>query len=326
MIKRKLTAFAVSSNHKFMCIRNHKFLPYILLTGMLLCVLNSLHAQQRPVFSQYMFNGLVLNPAYAGNQPQMSVSLLHRDQWVNVEGAPKTSTLIAHSALKDRPVGVGMLVSRDKIGVHDDYSVYASYAYKLNIGIGTLSMGLQAGFNYMVSDFTQLSTFDPDDQLFLGSVSRFNPNFGTGAFFNNKTTYAGISIPYIINNKVYDKEDIISEAREARYYFLTGGHVFTLSPNVKIKPSTLIRVQEGQPIGMDLNANVFLDNVLNIGASWRSGDAVIMLFELMLNKNLSFGYAYDHTLSSVRNYTDGTHEFMLTFRKSLGQEPCHAYF
>lgn len=306
--------------------QNHKYFLNLILVGLSLLISADLFAQQRPVFSQYMFNGLVLNPAYAGNQPQLNVSLLHRDQWVNVDGAPKTSTLIAHSALKDRPVGVGLLVSRDKIGVHDDYSVYASYAYKLNIGIGTLSMGLQAGFNYMVSDFSQLSTINPDDPLFFGTVNRFNPNFGTGAFFNNKTTYIGFSIPYLINNKVYDKEDIISEAREARYYFLTGGHIFTLSPNVKLKPSTLIRVQEGQPIGMDLNLNVFLDNVLNIGGSWRSGDAFILLFELMLNKNLSFGYAYDHTLSDVRNYTDGTHEFMLTFRKSLGKEPCHAYF
>jgi type IX secretion system PorP/SprF family membrane protein len=273
-----------------------------------------------------MFNGLVLNPAYAGNQPQLSVSLLHRDQWVNVDGAPKTSSLIAHSALKNRPVGLGLLVSRDKIGVHDDYSIYGSYAYKLNIGVGTLSLGLQAGFNYMVSDFTKLSTFNPDDPLFYGSVTRFSPNFGTGAFFSNKTTYAGISIPYLINNKVYDKDEIISEAREARYYFVTGGHVFHVSPGVKIKPSGLIRVQEGQPMGIDLNTNVFLQEVLNVGASYRSGDSVILLFEMLLNKTLSVGYAYDHTLSKIRNYTDGTHEFMLTYRRALGKGPCHAYF
>lgn len=298
----------------------------ILLVGAFLIFQHFAHAQQRPIFSQYMFNGLVLNPAYAGNQPQLSVSLLHRDQWVNVDGAPKTSSLIAHSALKNRPVGLGLLVSRDKIGVHDDYSIYGSYAYKLNIGIGTLSLGLQAGFNYMVSDFTKLSTFNPDDPLFYGSVTRFSPNFGTGAFFSNKTTYAGISIPYLINNKVYDKEDVISEAREARYYFVTGGHIFQVSPGVKIKPSGLIRVQEGQPMGVDLNTNVFLQDILNVGASYRSGDSVILLFEMLLNKNLSVGYAYDHTLSRIRNYTDGTHEFMLTYRRALGKGPCHAYF
>ncbi|MDF9797607.1 type IX secretion system PorP/SprF family membrane protein [Catalinimonas alkaloidigena] len=303
----------------------HRYL-IILIIGIFVLLQHSLIAQQRPIFSQYMFNGLVLNPAYAGNQPQLSVSLLHRDQWVNVDGAPKTSSFIAHSALKNRPVGLGLLVSRDKIGVHDDYSIYGSYAYKLNIGVGTLSLGLQAGFNYMVSDFTKLSTFNPDDPLFYGTVTRFSPNFGTGAFFSNKTSYAGISIPYLINNKVYDKEDVISEAREARYYFVTGGHVFHVSPGLKIKPSGLIRVQEGQPIGVDINTNVFLQEILNVGASYRSGDSIILLFEMLLNKNLSVGYAYDHTLSRIRNYTDGTHEFMLTFRRPLGKGPCHAYF
>ena len=258
-------------------------------------------AQQRPVFSQYMFNGLVLNPAYAGNQPQLSISLLHRDQWVNVDGAPKTSSLIAHSALKNRPVGLGLLVSRDKIGVHDDYSIYGSYAYKLNIGVGTLALGLQAGFNYMISDFSLLSTIDPNDPLFYQSVTRFSPNFGTGAFFSNKTTYAGISIPYLLNNKVYDKEDFISEAREARYYFVTGGHLFKLSEFVKIKPSGLIRVQEGQPMGMDINVNVYLDDVLNIGTSYRSGDAMILLFELMLNRNLRVNRFFDYRFGTIRS-------------------------
>ena len=314
------------NNHKGMVRGKSITLFHACVICLLLLIHLKTYAQQRPVFSQYMFNGLVLNPAYAGNQPQFSASLLHRDQWVNVKGAPKTSTFIAHSALKDKPVGLGLLLSRDKIGVHDDYSLYASYAYKLNIGIGTLSMGLQAGFNYMQSDFSQLSTFNPDDPLFLGTVNRFSPNFGTGVFFNNKNTYAGLSIPYLINNKVYDKEDFISEAREARYYFLTGGHIFNVNHFVKIKPSVLVRVQEGQPIGMDLNANVFLDDVLNIGASYRSGDAVILLFEMAINKNMSFGYAYDHTLSNVRRYTDGSHEFMVTYRKPLGKAPCHAYF
>ncbi len=298
----------------------------LLALGFLFMSQQEVAAQQRPIFSQYMFNGLVLNPAYAGNQPQLNISLLHRDQWVNVEGAPKTSSLIAHSAMKDRPIGVGLLVSRDRIGVHDDYSIYGSYAYKLNLGVGTLSMGLQAGFNYMTSDFSKLSTFNPDDPLFYGTINRFSPNFGTGLFFSNRNSYAGISVPYMINNKVYKKADVISEAREARYYFITGGHVFKVSDAVKIKPSGLIRVQEGQPVGMDINTNVFLQDVLNVGASYRSNDSVILLFELLLNKNLSFGYAYDHTLSRIRQYTDGTHEFMLTYRKALGKGPCHAYF
>lgn len=283
-------------------------------------------AQQRPVFSQYMFNGLVLNPAYAGNQAQFSASVLYRDQWMNVEGAPKTSSFITHTAFKEWPVGVGFLLSRDQIGVHDDYSIYGSYAYKIRTVAGTLAMGLQAGFNYTISDFRKLRVTDFNDPNFGTRHVRFNPNFGTGAFFNNKTTYAGVSIPFIINNKVYDKEDIISQAKEARYYFITGGHIFTLNKMLKLKPSTLLRFQEGQPVGVDLNANVFIDEVVNVGASYRSGDAMIFLFEILLNQNFTFGYAYDRTTSRIATYTDGTHELMLTYRRALGKGPCHAYF
>lgn len=291
-----------------------------------LCSVYPAFAQQRPVFSQYMFNGLVLNPAYAGNQKQFSASVLHRDQWVNIEGAPKTQSFITHTAFKDWPVGVGFMLSRDQIGVHDDYSMYGSYAYKIRTSAGTLAMGLQAGFNYTISDFKKLRVFDLSDPNFAARITRFNPNFGTGAFFSNKTTYAGISIPYIINNKVYDKEDIISEAKEARYYFITGGHIFTLSEMLKLKPSTLLRFQEGQPVGVDLNANLFIDDVVNVGASYRSGDSMIFLFEILVNQNFTFGYAYDRTISRIVNYTDGTHELMLTYRLALGKGPCHAYF
>ena len=283
-------------------------------------------AQQRPVFSQYMFNGLVLNPAYAGHQKQFVVSLVHRDQWVNVDGAPKTQSLVAHTALENRPVGLGLIVSNDKIGIHDDYSVYASYAYKLKLLVGTLSLGLQAGGNYTQSNFELLRRFHLNDPTLTGTVTRFSPNFGTGAFYSNSTTYAGISVPFLLNNKVYNSADVISQATERRYYFLTGGHVFSPSPSVKLKPSTLIRYQEGQPLGMDLNMNVFLQDVINLGGSYRSGDSMIVLLEIILNKNISFGYTYDHTISQIRNYTAGTHEFMLSYRVNIGQSKCHSYF
>lgn len=283
-------------------------------------------AQQRPVFSQYMFNGLVLNPAYAGNQQQLSVSLLYRNQWINVEGAPRTATVIAHTAFKDFPVGAGLLISRDQIGIHDDYSVYGNYAYKLKLPVGTLSMGLQAGFNYALSDFTKLRLADPNDPNFGFRITNFSPNFGTGAFYSTRRTYAGISVPYIINNKIGKAGDLISEARRSRYYFITGGHLFDLAEGVKFKPSTLLRFNDGSPVGMDLNANVFLQDVVNVGASYRSGDALIFLFEILVSENFIFGYAYDRTLSRLAYNTDGTHELMLTYRRNLGKGPCHAYF
>ena len=284
--------------------------------------------QQRPVISQYMFSGLVINPAYAGNQKQTVFTALHRDQWVNFEGAPKTQTFIVNSALKEYPIGVGLLLSRDQIGSYNDYSVYSSYSYRIPLRIGSLAMGIQGGFNYTAANFSKLNRFDDNDQVFAQSLNRFKPNFGMGAFFSTSASYAGISIPYIFQSDIYSYAEAINEVglQKARYLLIAGGHVFTVNDFIKVKPSTLIRMQQGQAMSADLNANVFLDDILNIGASYRSGDSFIGLFELQLSPSLSFGYSYDMTTSRITKFTDGTHEFMLKYRRNLGKGPCHAYF
>ena len=302
--------------------------------GLLLLLLSAgltyAQPQQRPVLSQYMFSGLVINPAYAGNQKQTVFTALHRDQWVNFEGAPKTQTFLVNSALKEYPIGVGLLLSRDQIGSYNDYSVYSSYSYRIQLkpGKGSLSMGLQAGFNYTAADFSKLQKKDQNDVVFAQSLNRFKPNFGMGLFYSTQLSYVGLSIPYILQSDIYSYAEIKDQVslQKARYLLLSGGHVFTLTDFIKFKPSTLLRVQQGQALSADLNANVFLDDVLNIGLSYRSGDSMIGLFELLLSPSLSFGYAYDMTTSKITSFTDGTHEFMLTYRRNLGKGPCHAYF
>lgn len=304
-----------------------KLLPTIALF-LLTVGLSQAQPQQRPVITQYMFSGLVINPAYAGNQKQTIFTALHRDQWINFEGAPKTQTFIVNSALKEYPIGVGLLLSRDQIGSYNDYSVYSSYAYRIPLRIGSLAMGIQGGFNYTAANFSQLVKLDDDDQVFAQSLNRFKPNFGMGAFFSTKISYAGISIPYIFQSDIYSYAEIRNQVnlQKARYLLIAGGHVFTINKFIKIKPSTLLRVQQGQATSIDLNANVFLDDILNIGVSYRSGDSLIGLFELLLTPNLSFGYSYDMTTSRITQFTDGTHEFMLKYRRNLGKGPCHAYF
>ena len=284
--------------------------------------------QQRPVISQYMFSGLVINPAYAGNQKQTVFTALHRDQWVNFEGAPKTQTFVVNSALKEYPIGVGLLLSRDHIGSYNDYSVYSSYSYRIPLRVGSLAMGIQGGFNYTAANFDRLNKFNDDDQVFAQSLNRFKPNFGMGAFYSTSSSYAGISIPYIFQSDIYSYAEAINQVglQKARYLLIAGGHVFTVNDFIKLKPSTLVRVQQGQAMSADLNANVFLDDILNIGASYRSGDSLIGLFELLLSPSLSFGYSYDMTTSRITSFTDGTHEFMLKYRRNLGKGPCHAYF
>lgn len=298
-------------------------------TALLALLSTEVFAQQRPVYSQYMFNGLALNPAYAGNQKQLSVSAVYRDQWVNLDGSPTTKTLSAHTGFRKKKVGVGLMVTSEEIGVHNDISIYASYAYKLVLPKGSLAMGLQVGFNNLQSDFNKLNLKDLNDPFLAGSFKEFNPNFGAGLFYSTSRGYVGVSIPYIVNNKVVSVrtiDDLQSLAREARYYFITAGQVFDLNHRLKVKPSTLLRIQEGAPFGVDLNANLIIDDILNLGASYRSGDSMIFLFELKLNENFRFGYAYDYVISDLTRYTNGSHEIMLNYSINLSPTPCHAYF
>lgn len=274
-------------------------------------------AQQKPVLSQYMFNGLVLNPAYAGSNGYFSTTAMFRNQWVNLEGAPKISNLTAHTNIKGKNIGLGMSITNDQIGVHNDFSIYGSYAYHLKLIYGTLSMGLQAGFNNLQSNFSELTIQNSSDPLLTNELSKFKMNFGTGLYFYTEDFYAGFSIPYIIKNRSLQDLDLIRDIEESRYYYFTAGKVFELSRSVKLKPSGLIRIEDGMPIAMDLNMNFFINDAVNLGCSYRSGDSFISLFEIQLNDFLRFGYAYDWIISDLSNYSQGTHELMLNYRLNL---------
>lgn len=283
-------------------------------------------AQQRPIFSQYMYNMLAINPAYAGNQRQLSVTALARNQWVNFEGAPKTQTLSSHSNFRNKNIGLGAMVYHESIGVHSDIGAYFSYAYQIKFKNGNLlAMGLQGGVNQLTSDYTRLKSRATDPNLKY--YKNLNPNFGTGVFYSTSNSYIGFSVPFLVNNKVMQETDgLAMESTERRYYFLTAGKVLDINEYLKIKPSMLIRAQERAPLGFDVSLTFFIDNILNVGMSYRNQDALTTMFQMDLNENFSFGYAYDLTLSGLRNYTRGSHELMINYRIRLTATPCHSYF
>jgi type IX secretion system PorP/SprF family membrane protein len=272
------------------------------------------YAQQRPIQSLYMFDPLLLNPAYAGSQVQLSATAIYRNQWVNFPGAPKTLTASVHSGFRKARVGVGLLAGKDQIGIHDETSLYMAYAYKLPLDKysgSTLSFGLQGGFNHLRSDFTKLNPRDPD----MYGVNRdFNWNFGAGLYYRTKKVWAGFSVPYILNNKVIEVENLQTAAQQFRYYYLMGGMTFEASPQLKFVPSALIRFQESAPLSFDANLVTVLYNVVGLGVSYRLNDSVIGMFELQLNENFHVGYAYDFTTSDIRLYSNGSHEIMINYR------------
>jgi type IX secretion system PorP/SprF family membrane protein len=292
------------------------------------------YAQQRPVQSLYMFDPLVINPAYAGTHVQLSGTAIYRNQWVNFDGAPKTMTGSIHSGFRKARVGVGLLFSSDKIGVHSDNSLYGIYSYKIPISKrkngGVLSMGLQAGFNSIKSDYFKTN---PRDGAEIGVISKFNPNFGGGVFYRGKNVYAGLSIPYFLNNttmKIADPSGISVLGKQQRYYYLMGGFTRKLSNDVKWMPSTLIRIQENAPLSFDINNMFIFYDVVGLGGSYRLNDSVVGLFELQINENFHVGYAYDITTSDIRLYSNGTHEIMINYRIKLPGIhrglPCPSYW
>ena len=293
-------------------------------TVVIICLLlfcsTLLSAQQRPIQSLYMFDPLLINPAYAGNQVQLSATAIYRNQWVNLDGAPKTFTATAHSGFKKRRLGLGFIVSNDQIGIHNDVGFYGVYSYKIPISRkGTLSFGLQGGFNNLRSDYNKLILKNQGDPSLGGVVTKMNPNVGAGIYFRQDNFYAGFSVPYLLDNKVVGLENVGNVSKQQRYYYLTGGFTSKVSNRVKIVPSALIRIQDQAPISFDLNTVVVLYDAVGLGCSYRLGDAVVALFELQLNENFHVGYAYDITTSALSQYSNGSHELMINYRIKISR-------
>ena len=275
-------------------------------------------AQQRPIHSLYMFDPLLINPAYAGTQVQLSGTAIYRNQWVNFPGAPKTFTASAHSGFRKSRVGVGILAGNDQIGIHNENSLYLLYAYRLPMSRfdnkSSLSFGLQGGFNNLKSDFTKLNPKDATDPFASVVERNLTWNFGAGLYYRAPTFYLGLSVPYIMNNTVVALPEQQSTSKQKRYYYLTGGFTKKLSAHLKLIPSALIRVQEKAPLSFDVNVLGVLYDVVGLGASYRLDDSIVGLFELQLNSNFHVGYAYDYTTSDLRRYSNGTHEIMINYR------------
>lgn len=287
------------------------------------------YAQLYPVFSQYYFNELMINPAYAGSHIQLSATATYRNQWINFPGSPKTFSFSAHSSLLKGRIGLGMMVNVDKIGSYANKDVTLAYAYRLQFPKATLSLGLQAMFYFLNADFSSLTLRTPDDPLF-NSYNQFRPNIGAGIYYNRKNFFVGFSVPYLINSQFVNFEQVAAQLRQTRNYFLRSGFYSSLSKNVKINPSMLLRTQEGQPLSVDLNAAFIFYDVFSVGVSYRSEDAIISFVNLQLLENLFFSYSFDFTTSNLSPFSSGSQELMINYRtriNSIHKElACPSYY
>lgn len=280
------------------------------------CLGNLLFAQQRPIQSLYMFDPLLINPAFAGTQVQLSATATYRNQWVNFEGAPKTFTHTAHSGFRKNRVGVGYILTNDQIGIHDDIGFYGVYSYKLPLSKkATLSFGLQGGFNNLRSNYNLLNLKNQGDGSLSGVNSSFTPNFGAGLYYRQSKFFVGLSVPYILSNVIVGlDQSSATRVAQKRYYYLNGGANLKVSNKVKFYPSTLIRYQDDAPLSFDVNAFLVFYDAVGVGLSYRNNDAIIPMFELQINQNFHVGYAYDITTSALNQYSNGSHEIMINYR------------
>lgn len=294
---------------------------YLFLSLMILSV-GHLFAQQDPMYSQYMFNMLSVNPGYAGSREVLSLTALGRKQWAGIDGAPTTFTFSADMPIKNKKIGLGVNFVNDKLGIMSNTAVNLMYAYRLRISKkGMLGMGLQGGFNqyqaaYGSVDPSQNSSYNPDP-AFSSNISRFLPNIGAGLWYSTDKFYAGLSVPKLLRNKLDDMggaaNDLAYQNRQNLHYFITTGYVFTLSDVLKLKPSALVKIVHGSPVQLDLNANLWIHDVVGVGLSYRSGDSIDAMLEFQINPQLRIGYAYDYTLTKLGQYNSGSHELMIRY-------------
>jgi len=288
----------------------------ILLSVLCFLLRFSLSAQQDIMVSQYMFNGLLLNPAYAGSHKYISSSLLHRTQWAGLEGAPKTSILAVEGPFNNEKMGLGLIVSNDHIGVTDQTDLYANYSYHLKLGEGKLAFGIKAGVSRYTYKFDDLVIWDNNDQVFVGNRSTaWLPKFGTGLYYYAERWYAGISVPSLV---AYDPDsnfgmNVNRTSFVRRHYYAVSGYVFDLNSSFKLKPSILLKYVPAAPLEADLNVNLLYRDQLWFGVSYRTNDAFTAMIEYQTNSRFRVGYAYDYTTSKIRNYSSGTHEIMIGY-------------
>ena len=273
--------------------------------------------QQGALMSHYMFNGLLMNPGYAGTKDYVCTTLLYRKQWAGLDGAPVTQAASIHGPLKKKKSGLGLYIIRDKIGVTSQTEIFGSYSYHIPLPNAKLSLGMQFGLNSFKSDIVNLKFWDPQDKVFNYNIySNALPNVGFGAFYYQTLFYAGFSIPGLIsydpNEKFSVKKDTIIY-RYSRRYLFTSGYVIETEGSLKWKPSILIKYEKNGPLQFDINMNVLINDIFWIGASYRNRDALVAIMEYQINRKFRFGYSYDFTISKLRTYESGSHELMIGY-------------
>jgi type IX secretion system PorP/SprF family membrane protein len=295
-----------------------KMLLVITLCMIALCN-SKLFAQTEPMYSQYMYNMLGVNPAYAGNREVLSMNFFQRNQWNGIKGAPKTTSVSMDQAIKNGKIGWGVQVYDDRLGVEAATGFNGMLSTRIQVSEkGILSGGLSFGLmNYRINLNDVQNRNNPNDPSFISinKPTSWTPSIGMGIYYNTDRFYAGVSTPSVLKSRLASYEDFVSsiDKSNAFHLFANTGYVFDLNEDLKLKPSTMIKMVSGAPIEADINLNIWMKDIIGLGGSYRTGDAFVGMVELQASPNLRIGYAYDVPFNPLKYFTRGSNELMLRF-------------
>ncbi len=278
----------------------------------------SSYAQQDAQFTQYMYNTININPAYAGSRGVLSVFGLHRTQWVGLDGAPTTNSFSINTPVNNSNVGLGLSVINDRIGPSDESSISADVSYSIKTSeTFKLSFGVKGTANLLNIDFSKVSKYNPYDNLGQYNIdNKFSPNVGAGIYYHSNKTYVGFSVPNFLETEHYNKSSSspsTSVASERMHYHFIAGHVFDLNETIKFKPAVLTKLVQGTPLQVDASANFLFNEKFVLGAAYRWDAAASLLAGFQVSKSWFIGYSYDMETTKLANYNSGSHEIFLRF-------------
>ncbi|CAM4121173.1 type IX secretion system membrane protein PorP/SprF [Flavobacterium weaverense] len=272
-------------------------------------------AQQDAQYTQYMYNTININPAYAGSRGAMSIFAMHRTQWVGLDGAPVTNVASINTPLNGTNLGLGVSLINDKIGPTNENTISADLSYTIPTSENyKLSFGIKGTANLFNLDITKLNPVDafPLDPSMQNIDNKFSPNVGAGLYLHSDKGYVGFSIPNFIESKRYDDNEIAIFKEKINYY-LMAGYVFDLSPDVKFKPAVLTKVVAGAPLQLDVSTNFMFIDKFTVGLAYRWSAALSAMVGFQVSDGMYIGYGYDHETTRLNNYNSGSHEIFLRY-------------
>jgi len=270
-------------------------------------------AQQDAQYTQYMYNTININPAYAGSRGVMSIFGLHRTQWVGLDGAPTTNAFSLNTPLNDSNLGLGLSFVNDKIGPTSDNTISADLSYTINTSdTFKLSFGVKASGNFFNLDVNKLNPADPADDNLQAFDNEFCPNIGAGVYLHSDKMYFGLSVPNFLQDKKYN-DNQYAVFQERMNFYAIGGYVFDISQNVKFKPAFLTKLVTGSPLQVDASANFLFMDKFMLGAAYRWDAAVSAMAGFQVTDGLFIGYGYDRETTNLRRFNSGSHEVFLRF-------------